>query len=90
MKINFETSTFSDPANPVIGPGDYFVSAMDGGSYWLIAGPYDTHAEALDAVEPVKAKANELDPRAWFMGWGTCRLDKGSGRVGSMTREGLI
>lgn len=77
-------------ATEVYGPGDYFVSAIDGNQYWLMAGPYASHAEALEAVDGAKRIANEHDGRAWFMGWGTCRLDCGSGRAGSLNRAGLL
>lgn len=53
----------------------FYVSAIDGRRRHLVAGPYDTHAEALELVEPVLKHADQLDPRAWFMAWGTAGSD---------------
>jgi hypothetical protein len=84
-----KNSVFSN-ATEVYGRGDYFVSAMDGGQYWLMAGPYASHDEAADAVDHAKEIADKHDARAWFMAWGVCRLDPGSGRNGNLNRAGLI
>jgi hypothetical protein len=56
-------------------PGDYYVSIVDGSRYALIAGPFDTHRKALAMVPAAKKIAEELDPRAVFYGFGTCRKD---------------
>ena len=50
---------------------NYYVSAIDGDRRYLVAGPYDTHAEALDRVGAVRTHAEQRDPRAHFMAWGT-------------------
>lgn len=56
-------------------PGCYYVSALDGPRSWLIAGPWPTHREALDAVKAVKSKAERLDDRSQWMAWGTARTE---------------
>lgn len=55
-------------------PGSrYFVSAIDGTRRALVAGPYQTHGEALGDVEAARAVAYELDGRSHFYAWGTAR-----------------
>jgi hypothetical protein len=90
MKIP-KGSTFSN-ATEVLGERDYFVSAIDGDQYWLMAGPYATHKDALDNVEKVQRITQKHDNsgKAAFMGWGTCSQEKGSGRVGNLNKAGLI
>ena len=41
---------------------------------WLVAGPYETHAEAL-AVADVKREACERDRRGDLLAWGTMRME---------------
>jgi len=53
--------------------------------YAIALGPFRTHAEALDQVEAVRTKAEEVDPRAWFYGYGTCKLADGS-RLGILNK----
>lgn len=67
---------FNDTQTPDTKPGPYYVSAMkpDGSAYWLMRGPFDRHADALDKVSETMNKAIEIDPRAQWMAWGTCRL----------------
>lgn len=54
-------------------PG-YYVSAIDGELCAFPAGPFQTHEEALAAVDSTKAAWIDKDPRAWFAAWGTCRV----------------
>jgi len=56
--------------------GNYYVSAInDAGKVALLAGPYlNDHAAALAAVGEYKAKAMDVDPRAPWYAYGTCRL----------------
>jgi hypothetical protein len=54
-------------------PG-YYVSCVDGSRVALPAGPFATHEEALAAVDAQRSKWVELDPRAHFAAWGTCRV----------------
>lgn len=57
-------------------PGSvYFVSVIDGPRRGLLAGPYETHGQALEDVEAVRAVAEEADPRAAFYAFGTARAD---------------
>jgi hypothetical protein len=68
----------------------YYVTARDGPRTYFLAGPYDTHAEALAAVEPVRAVAldetrNASAGRAWFMAYGTSR-----GPAGLQTALGVV
>lgn len=58
----------------------FYVSAIDGAGkkgarHFLIAGPYPDHAAALAKVDHVRTEADKLDPRAWFMAWGTAGAD---------------
>ena len=65
--------------------GGYYVSIWDRlsnaghGRLGLLAGPYDTHAEALAKVDAAKDLALEHDAWASFYGYGTVRM-KGSYR----------
>lgn len=61
-------------------PGNYYVSAVDGPRYWMIAGPFSTHAKALAMVDEAREKAEKKDPRAIWMAWGTCRTEVGDAR----------
>jgi hypothetical protein len=90
MKIP-ANSTHSN-ATVVEGPGDFFVSAIDGNEYFLMAGPYPEHGEAAANVERVKGIARQYDEtgKTAFLAWGTCRLELDSGRTGSLNRHGLI
>ena len=49
----------------------FYVSAIDGSRKYLVAGPYADHATALARVDAVRGRADEINPRAWFMAWGT-------------------
>lgn len=82
-------STFNN-ATEVYGERDYFVSAVDGKRFWLMAGPYETHRKALDAVADARRISYNNDPRSFFYDWGTCSLEKNSGKIGSITKAGLM
>ena len=71
-----------DLDGPDLRPGAYYVSAVDGGRYALLAGPYPSHAAALAQVDAARTIAHELDPRAIWYGYGTCRMDAPSARIG--------
>lgn len=62
---------------PDTAPGAYYVSVMrDRGDYRLLAGPFiDDHAAALAKVDQVRGIAEDLDPKACWYSFGTCRLD---------------
>lgn len=70
-------------------PGPYYVSAIDGTQVHLIAGPYATHRAALDDVQRACHIASDANGRAWFMSWGTVRIE-GCTRVGVLNERGLI
>ena len=75
-KLNPKLHTFHDHAGPDDAPGDYYVSCVDGDRFALLAGPFrDDHRAALERVDIARKLACELDPRAVFYGFGTCRLE---------------
>lgn len=56
-------------------PGAYYVTVIDGKRVGRLLGPFiDDHAGALAMVDQVRAKAEDLDPRAAFYAFGTCRV----------------
>jgi hypothetical protein len=61
----------------------YYVSVVDGKRYNFLAGPFQTHQEALDRVDGARKIGQEMDPKAWFYGFGTCKAPNGY-------REGLL
>lgn len=71
-------------------PGKYFVTAQDAGKIHFMAGPYTTHAEALEKCHPALMIADKHDGRAWFMSWGTVRLTDDSPRIGTLNKNNLI
>ncbi len=76
---------------PDIKPGAYYVSVADGGRVARLLGPFENdHAAALAMVDKVRAKAEELDPRAAFYAFGTVRLPNDDSvpiRAGSLNRH---
>ena len=54
----------------------FYVSVIDGKRRALLAGPYDTHAEALALVEQVRRKAYDIDPKSHFYAFGTAGSDE--------------
>jgi len=71
--------------------GGYYVSAVDGPNWWKMAGPYPNHAAALADVNLARDLANKHDRsgRAWFMSWGTVRVENGT-EPGNLNRAGLM
>jgi hypothetical protein len=64
------------------------VSARSGDKHWLLLGPFvDDHAAALRMVEPVRALANQHEPRSAFYAFGTCRYQPGETQPGSANRH---
>ena len=55
----------------------YYVSIIDGKQFNTVAGPFKTHQEALDMVEPAREIGNELDRKSHFYGWGTVKMENG-------------
>lgn len=57
-------------------PGNYFVTMLrDDGSYLPLLGPLPTHQEALDRVTITQLYAGQLDSRAVWASFGTCRME---------------
>lgn len=52
----------------------FYVSVVDGGRHGYLLGPYDTHEAALANVDRGKAGAHEVDDRAHWYGYGTCKV----------------
>jgi hypothetical protein len=52
----------------------FYVSAIDGKRSSLMLGPFASHEAALARVDACRRKADDLDGRAWFWAWGTCRV----------------
>lgn len=67
---------------------NYFVTAIDGGTVYYMAGPYSTHQAALDAVRPATDIASDRDARGCFMAWGTAKSKRL--KPGSITKAGLL
>ena len=70
--------------------GGYYVSCTDAGQVWLMAGPYQTHSEALADQDKALKIADSIDGRAWFMAWGTCRIKDGELKPGKLNQHKLI
>lgn len=65
----------SQQQQPDSKPGAYYVSVNDGARASLLLGPFiDDHAGALAMVDQVRAKAEQIDPRAFWYAYGTCRV----------------
>lgn len=60
----------------------FYVSVIDGARHGFLAGPFQTHDEALAKVDAARAAANEVDPRAWFYAYGTAKAPDGYDRPG--------
>ncbi len=60
---------------PDTKPGNYYVSVIDGRRKAVLLGPFlNDHAAALNQVDAVRKKAMDLDPKAAFYSFGTCRI----------------
>lgn len=60
------------PCGAAHGPFQvFYVSVIDGPRLQCLLGPLATHEQALAMVGPVKARAQELDPKAVFYAFGT-------------------
>lgn len=67
---------YQDNSDPDIRDGYYYCTVLDGPQYGLLAGPYDTHQEAIDALPEAKKLAQQVDSRAVFYAFGTARLER--------------
>lgn len=54
--------------------GIYFVTCIDGDSWWPMSGPYPSHAAALADVETCRRIACDRHAKAWWYRWGTARM----------------
>jgi hypothetical protein len=72
-------------------PTCFYVSAIRGARKALVAGPFDSHKEALEAVREVKALVESLDWRAAFWAWGTAgwRAPREEAPLGALDERGL-
>lgn len=66
---------------PATSESAYFVSVVDGRKWGMLAGPYETHIDALDALAAAKARAFEYDVRAIWYGYGTAYTSRESKTV---------
>lgn len=66
-----ETSELQHAPEPGAG---YYASCVDGKRYGFLLGPFATHTEALDSVPIAKATAEAVNSRAFFYGFGTCKI----------------
>ena len=83
-----ETHVCNDQDCPATG--GYYVTAVDAGKVFYMAGPYQTHREALADVDKALHIAYKHDGRAWFMSWGTVRRKDDYREMGTLNRYGLI
>ena len=76
---------------PDTRPGEYYVSVTDGKRHAKLLGPFtNDHAGALAMVDKVRDKAVEIDGKAWFYSFGTCRIEGGDVapiRAGSLNKH---
>lgn len=76
---------------PDTKPGFYYVTARDGGRTALLVGPFeDDHAQALALVDAGRRAAEEVDSRAVFWWFGTCRSDTDLGPGKLNAKLGLV
>jgi hypothetical protein len=64
---------------PHTEPRDFYVSLIRGARTALLAGPFETHTEALAMVTRAAAEAERVDPRAFWDAHGTCSLPRAAG-----------
>lgn len=81
--------TNCDSQVPDPAPGPYYVSALKGTSYFVMSGPYTRHGDALANVNTARDIATAHDPRAWWLSWGTVRIE-GSTLIGKLQDAGLM
>lgn len=84
--------THEHVCTPEICPntGGYYVTCMDGPSWWYMAGPYQTHTEALAAVDKACRIAADIDGKAWFMAWGTVRAKDDYRKPAKLNQLGAV
>ena len=71
--------------------GGYYVSCVDdNGNVFLMAGPYRTHGLALADERKATLIASDVDGRAWFYRWGTCRRKDEQLQPGILNKHKLM
>ena len=55
----------------------FYVSIVDGRRFNVVAGPFQTHQEALDTVDKAIEAGYKVDPKSWFYSWGTVKMKNG-------------
>ncbi len=65
----------------------FYVSVRDGAAFRFLAGPFDTHGEALGQVEAARKLAIAYDRKAWFYAFGTARAPAGYSTPGIFNVE---
>jgi len=66
----------------------YYVSIIDGDQFNTVVGPFQTHQEALDMVEPARKIGSKVDWKSWFYGWGAVKMK--NGHIEGMLNEHLL
>ena len=56
----------------------FYVSVVDGSRLGLLAGPFQTHKEALGMVDQARATAQRRNAWAWFYAFGTVKMKNGN------------
>ena len=78
-------------AQPDSQPGAYYVTVINGPRVGRLAGPFiNDHAAALAMVDQVRKVAEEVNPRACWYAFGTCRLPNDDSvpiRYGSLNKQ---
>jgi hypothetical protein len=79
-----------DPEGDRAQGGGFYVSAVKGDRWALLAGPYETHAEAKALVSTVRDLAERVASRdAWGAAFGTCRVREEADRRPGVLNERL-
>lgn len=81
MAIIKPSDTCIDTGQADPRPGYYYCTVIDGSNYALLAGPYESHQEAIDNLPTVKRVALKTDARAAFYAFGTARLELDETRI---------
>lgn len=53
----------------------FYVTAKNETKLYFMLGPFKSHEQALDMVDRAMTYAAEVDPRSWWMEWGTSGSD---------------
>jgi len=92
-KLEAYRHPWKQPGGPLAddAPGPFYVTAYDPGvgpsKFYLMVGPLPKHQDALDLVEPARAMAESLDPRAVWMAFGTARMAPDFNKPGKLNEK---